>query len=110
MTKPHTNWRTFLHWCHGCGNVLLPYGNRCDCGRTDQMPAHRIGQSMRPWHQLATMTLVRVGKAVLCAHYTVDNKAVRVTRVDGRGKPDIKIRPYYVRQIESSISKAEGVL
>lgn len=74
------------------------------------MPAHRIGQSMRPWHQLATMTLVRVGKAVMCAHYDINAGVVSVTRLDARRRPDIKIRPYYVRQIESSIAKAEGVL
>lgn len=56
------------------------------------------------------MTLVRVGKAVLCAHYDINAGAVVVTRLDARNRPDIKIRPYYVRQIESSIAKAEGVL
>lgn len=109
MTNP--NRHTFLHWCHGCGNVCLPYGDACgDCSKTDPLPAHRIGLSMRPWHQLATMTLVRVGKAVLCAHYDINAGAVVVTRLDARNRPDIKIRPYYVRQIESSIAKAEGVL
>lgn len=110
MTHPARN--KFLHWCHGCGNMLLPYGSRCqDCGKTDPLPVSRLPATCRPWHQLATTTVLRLGKAYIAVDYEItDMEHVIIKCIRARGKPSITVRQYYQRMIINQIAKAEGIL
>ena len=111
MTNPQRPWRQFLHYCRGCDNVLLPYGDTCECGTVTPLPVSRLPGTCKQWHQLATTTVLRLGKAYIAVDYDITNdRLVQIKAIRAKGKPDLKIRPYYQKIIVHQIAKAEGVL
>jgi hypothetical protein len=112
MTDPQTPWRQFLHWCHKCQIVLLPYGNTCpECGTTTPLPVSRMPGHCKPWHQLATTTVLRIGKAYIAVDYDITrDKQVSIKAIRAKGKPSLRIRPYCQKMIIHQIAKAEGIL
>ena len=61
--------------------------------------------------QLASMTLLKIGKAYIAVSYDIGNdNGITITRISGRKHPYLKLRPYYIKMIIHHIAKAEGIL